>query len=87
MLSRIKFEKRPPKMGGLLLYQVEKPSGTAINSPRSEEGAFSGVVYTPMDKMRAEAILWRFARGEVLREKRGHPSTSFQWGTIPQGDG
>lgn len=43
MLSRIKFEKRPPKTGGLLLYQVEKPSGTAINAHRSEDGAFSGV--------------------------------------------
>ena len=44
-------------------------------------------VYIPMGKMHVEAILGRFARSEVLREKRGHPSTSFQWGTIPQGDG
>lgn len=73
-------------MGGLLLCQAEKPSGTAINAHRSEDGRFL-VLYTPMDKMRAEAVLWRFAQGEVLREKRGHPSTSFQWGTIPQGDG
>ena len=27
-------------MGGLLLCQVEKPSGTAINAPRSEDGHF-----------------------------------------------
>lgn len=40
MLSRIKFEKRPPKMGGLLLCQTEKLSGTAINAPRSEDGRF-----------------------------------------------
>ena len=40
MLSRIKFEKRPPKTGGLLLCQTEKPSGTAINAPRSEDGHF-----------------------------------------------
>lgn len=40
MLSRIKFEKRPPKMGGLLLCQVEKPSGTAINARRSEDRHF-----------------------------------------------
>lgn len=40
MLSRIKFEKRPPKMGGLLLCQTEKLSGTAINAPRSEDGHF-----------------------------------------------
>lgn len=40
MLSRIKFEKRSPKMGGLLLCQTEKPSGTAINAPRSEDGHF-----------------------------------------------
>lgn len=66
------------------------PSGEAIRNghkcPQKRRWAFSGV-YTPMDKMRAEAVLWRFAQGEVLREKRGHPSTSFQWGTIPQGDG
>lgn len=70
-------------MGGLLLCQTEKSSGTAINARRSEDGR----VYIPMGKMRVEAILWHFARSEVLREKRGHPSTSFQWGTIPQGDG
>ena len=46
MLSRIKFEKRPPKMGGLLLCQVEKPSGTAINVPRSENGHFLVGVYS-----------------------------------------
>ena len=67
------------------------PSGEAIRNghkcPQKRRWAFSGVLYTPMDKMRAEAVLWRFAQGEVLREKRGHPSTSFQWGTIPQGDG
>lgn len=46
MLSRIKFEKRPPKTGGLLLCQVEKPSGTAINVPRSEDGRFLVCVYS-----------------------------------------
>lgn len=46
MLSRIKFEKRPPKMGGLLLCQVEKPSGTAINARRSEDGHFLVCVYS-----------------------------------------
>ena len=46
MLSRIKFEKRPPKTGGLLLCQVEKPSGTAINARRSEDGRFLACVYS-----------------------------------------
>lgn len=46
MLSRIKFEKRPPKMGGLLLRQTEKPSGTAINARRSEDGHFLVCVYS-----------------------------------------
>lgn len=46
MLSRIKFEKRPPKTGGLLLCQVEKPSGTAINARRSEDGRFLVCVYS-----------------------------------------
>ena len=46
MLSRIKFEKRPPKMGGLLLCQVEKLSGTAINAPRSEDGHFLVCAYS-----------------------------------------
>lgn len=33
-------------MGGLLLYQVEKPSGTAINATRSEDGRFLVYVYS-----------------------------------------
>lgn len=43
------------------------PNGETIRNghkcPQKRRWAFSGVWYTPMDKMRAEAILWRFARG------------------------
>ena len=67
------------------------PSGEAVRNghkrPQKRRWTFSGGVYILVGEMRVEAILGRFARSEVLREKRGHPSTSFQWGTIPQGDG